>query len=108
MASINGLNEYQDKAATFIVEGSTANERLFGLLAESGEVAGCFQRMFRGDYGAEEMGGKLIKELGDCLWYIAGIARDNGWTLEEVAQVNIDKLESRKVRNLIIGAGDNR
>jgi NTP pyrophosphatase (non-canonical NTP hydrolase) len=108
MESINGLNEYQEKAGSFIVPTSTANERLFGLLAEAGEVAGCFQRMFRGDYGADVMGDKLIKELGDCLWYIAGIARDNNWTLEEVAKVNLDKLESRRLRNLLVGKGDDR
>lgn len=102
------LNDYQDKAAEFIVPTSAANERVFGLLAESGEVAGVFQRMFRGDYPPDEMGPKLIKELGDCLWYIAGIARDNGWTLKDVAQVNIDKLESRKLRNLLVGKGDER
>lgn len=102
------LNEYQEKAASYIVPAATANERVFGLLAEAGEVAGVFQRMFRGDYPPDEMGGKLIKELGDCLWYLASIARDNGWTLADVAEVNLDKLESRRLRNLIVGSGDER
>jgi hypothetical protein len=31
-----------------------------------------------------------------------------GWSLEDVAQMNLDKLASRKERNVIDGNGDNR
>ena len=47
-------------------------------------------------------------ELGDILWFAAGIAEVMGWILEEVAQENIDKLASRKERGVIDGNGDNR
>ena len=42
------------------------------------------------------------------LWYISALADDLGVTLEEVAQANVDKLRSRKDRNMIGGSGDNR
>jgi NTP pyrophosphatase (non-canonical NTP hydrolase) len=50
----------------------------------------------------------LQKELGDVLWFVAGIAYSAGWTLEDIAKMNIDKLEDRRQRNVIQGSGDNR
>ena len=50
----------------------------------------------------------LKHELGDILWFVAGQAEVMGWTLEEVAQENIDKLDSRQKRGVIEGNGDNR
>lgn len=47
-------------------------------------------------------------ELGDILWFVAGLAELFGFTLEEVAQYNLAKLASRKERNVIVGDGDNR
>lgn len=50
----------------------------------------------------------IKKELGDVLWYIGGVARECGWTLQDVAETNLDKLESRQNRGMIHGSGDNR
>jgi len=50
----------------------------------------------------------IAKEIGDVLWYIAADARDLGFTLEEIAKMNIEKLESRQKRNVISGSGDDR
>ena len=50
----------------------------------------------------------LKAELGDILWFVAGIAEVMGWDLSEVAQENIAKLASRKERGVIDGNGDNR
>lgn len=50
----------------------------------------------------------LRAELGDILWFVAGIAEVMGWDLSEVAQENITKLASRKERGVIDGNGDNR
>ena len=37
----------------------------------------------------------LRKELGDILWYIAEICDSCGWSMDEVAQLNIEKLLAR-------------
>ena len=37
----------------------------------------------------------LVKELGDCLWYIAAFATVQGLSLDDIAQRNIDKLRRR-------------
>lgn len=50
----------------------------------------------------------LRKEAGDILWQLSGLCNVMGWTLEEVAQQNLDKLASRQRRNVIDGSGDNR
>jgi NTP pyrophosphatase (non-canonical NTP hydrolase) len=102
------LNEYQSKAADFRIPTAPPEERIMGLLEESGEVAAIFKRLLRGDYGPDIAATKLFKELGDILWYVSQIAGDNDWTLEEVAKGNIEKLDSRKLRNLIVGTGDDR
>lgn len=102
------IDEYQEKAFSYVVAGSSPEERVFGFLSEAGEAAGVFQKMFRGDYNTDVAGSKLSKELGDAMWYIAGIATDNGWKLSELLNANLEKLESRKLRNMIQGAGDDR
>ena len=50
----------------------------------------------------------LAKELGDRLWYIAAGARELGYTMSEIASINIDKLLSRRERGVIVGEGDDR
>ena len=101
------LTDYQSKASEFALSVSPL-ERVFGLLEEAGEVAGAFKRMERGDYDIPTFGAKLAGELGDVLWYLSQVCTDNGWSLQDIAQSNLDKLESRKTRNMILGSGSNR
>ncbi len=51
---------------------------------------------------------EYVKELGDVLWYIAASAKELGFTLEQVAQLNLKKLADRKERGVIKSEGDNR
>ena len=37
----------------------------------------------------------LKKELGDVMWYVALFCHAMGWDLDEILQMNIDKLRSR-------------
>jgi NTP pyrophosphatase (non-canonical NTP hydrolase) len=105
---MTNIDDYQSKSTAFRVPSSTREERVFGLLEESGELAGVFKRLFRGDYDADVAAQKLAGELGDILWYAANIAADNGWKLSDVLQANLDKLESRQLRNKLMGSGDDR
>lgn len=47
-------------------------------------------------------------ETGDCLWQLTGLCHIMGWSLEDIAQLNLNKLKSRKERGVIDGNGDNR
>ena len=101
------FNEFQNKTDTFIKDSVKGNLYYFslGLTGESGEVADKVKKLLRdGKMDWLELG----KELGDVLFYVAQIAKCCGLTLEEVAQMNIDKLQSRKSRGKISGSGDNR
>lgn len=82
----------------------------FGLLGEAGEIAEKVKKMLRD--GSFEIGSNekdlLLKEKGDVLWYIADGAQNLGSNLGEVAQLNMDKLRSRRERDVLQGSGDNR
>lgn len=50
----------------------------------------------------------IIKEVGDCLWYLSAICRELGITLSEAAYLNLVKLADRQSRNALQGSGDTR
>ena len=55
---------------------------------------------------SEELYNELKKEAGDILWQLSGVCTVMGWTLEDVAQMNLDKLSARKAAGTIDGSGD--
>lgn len=81
-----------------------------GLCDEAGEVVGKVKKLYRDDGGmvTPERQQALKLELGDALWYLVRVADDLGISMSEVIQGNVDKLESRKVRGVQQGDGDNR
>ncbi len=106
------LNEYQQHALETAIYPE--NRRILyptlGLTGEAGEVADKVKKVIRD--GHEEFSPEkrleIVKEIGDVLWYCATLSRDLGYDLEQVAQMNIDKLRSRRERDLLHGSGDNR
>jgi NTP pyrophosphatase (non-canonical NTP hydrolase) len=50
----------------------------------------------------------LMLELGDVLWYVAQLASELGFELDQIAEANLQKLASRAARNVIAGSGDHR
>jgi len=64
-----------------------------GIAGEAGEVADAVKKeIFHGHTSDREA---LKKELGDVLHYVAGLAWMYGFTLDEVATANIQKLMAR-------------
>lgn len=100
------FQDYQAKAKTFRLP--TADERyvLFNLPAEVGEFLGKLAKCIRDETQLDL--DDVAKELGDILWHVSALCDDLGISLDAVAQMNIDKLESRHIRNKITGSGDNR
>jgi len=82
-----------------------------GLCGEAGEVAEKIKKSIRDglhNWPDEQFKEDLTKELGDVLWYISALASDLDISLNEIAESNLQKLASRKKRNVIGGSGDNR
>ena len=106
------LNEYQEHAletAIYPAESRIIYPTL-GLTGEAGEVADKVKKIIRDNHKefTAEKKADIMKEIGDVLWYCATLSHDLGYTLDEVAQTNVDKLRSRMERSKITGSGDNR
>lgn len=95
-------NEYQKLAARTLIESPgfeiTAKETMLlwnsvGLCGECGEVAEHVKKGIFHQHGIEDI--KLRKEIGDVLWYLAGICTVRGYDLSDIMQENIDKLKAR-------------
>lgn len=101
------MNDYQDAAQTFLLPSAQGLDYLLpGLMGEVGELASLYAKARRDgnpiDYDI------LKKELGDCLFFIAAIAEYEDMGLADVALANLQKLTDRKLRNTIMGSGDER
>ena len=77
-----------------------------GLTGEAGEVAEKVKKWLRGDRELDKL--ELLKEAGDVMWYLASLADDLGYTLQDLVDENVKKLTSRKERGVQKGDGDNR
>lgn len=91
------FNEYQTLASrTLNTENGlelTLVNMSMGLVGESGETVDYMKKvLFQGhEFNVE----KLASELGDVLWYVAGMCTTLNINLEEVAEYNIEKLLKR-------------
>ena len=79
-----------------------------GLAEEAGEVVGKLKKAQRDSWSYEEFQEKVSLELGDVLWYVTACANEIGMNLEQIMELNIRKLSSRKARGTLHGEGDNR
>jgi NTP pyrophosphatase (non-canonical NTP hydrolase) len=118
------FNQYQSLAQDTALYTGKGSFRglcyiLFKLAGESGEVLEKMGKMLRGDEGEDywdtdpktwpqEIKDKFKKETGDVLWYLAGAAQELDMTLQEIAETNLEKLQSRQERGVTYGSGDER
>lgn len=90
-------NEYQKLAMV------TSNKELspdyhllngvMGMCGESGECVDLVKKNFMQGHDLDKL--HLAKELGDVLWYVAETATAIGLTLNDIMQMNINKLKER-------------
>lgn len=115
------MNEYQEKAMGTCMESSdNFSYMMLNLVGEVGEFASKIAKGIRKDekaifnnnlqlnFDKSDDEEELKKEAGDILWQLSGLCKVMGWSLEEVAQMNLNKLASRKDRGVIEGNGDER
>ena len=113
------LNEYQAKAmGTCLPACENIAYMLNGLTAEVGEINDKVAKWVRKGIAridnnqlvfntsdesvVEDYRHELIKEVGDCAWFIAGLSMILGASLDEVCEINLDKLANRKKEGTII------
>ena len=107
------LNDYQDRAletAIYPNRGANFVYPALGLVGEAGEVADKLKKVIRDNDGVltDSVRDAVAAECGDVMWYIAVLAAELDYDLNEIAQINIDKLASRQQRGVLSGSGDNR
>ncbi len=106
------FEEYQELARKTAIYPSAVKTLYpaLGLAGEVGELCELVKKAHRdcgGVFDAERRG-NIIKEMGDVLWYLASLAADLDINLQDVAHVNIRKLQDRQARGVLRGSGDSR
>lgn len=94
------FNEYQRQANELMSEEAQKEPLLnaaLGLAGESGECADIIKKVKFQGHDLDQQ--HLKEELGDVLWYLAEACEGLDTTLEEVAQMNLDKLQKRFAGN---------
>ena len=89
-------NEFQELAGRTINKDLSLRDleehALFGMAGELGELLSLYQKVFQGhDLNVKH----AKKELGDLMWFIAEYCTVQGWKLDDIMQMNIDKLKAR-------------
>lgn len=102
------LNEYQERATRTAVypqqEGLVYTA--LSLAEEAGEFSGKVGKWIRkGGFFDKQA---AAQELGDVLWVLSQAARELGYKLDEIAEMNLNKLEDRAQRGVLVGSGDTR
>lgn len=99
------LNQYQYEAMKTRLSTADENYALFNLSGEVGELHSLIAKSIRDDKLDMEL---VKKELGDILWCLAAVVGDCGFTLDDVAETNLNKLQKRQKKGTLTGSGDNR
>ena len=90
-------NEYQKLASrTIRIDMTKADQEyhaLHGMVGEIGELHSIYQKRYQGHIEIDDE--HRMKELGDLLWFVAEYCTACDWSLEDVMQMNIDKLRAR-------------
>jgi NTP pyrophosphatase (non-canonical NTP hydrolase) len=107
------FQEYQQLSRKTAIYPNIDNNFIYptlGLVGESGEIAEKVKKILRDNQGvvSNETKNEIAKELGDVLWYVSQLATELKINLEDIAKLNIDKLNSRQQRGALQGSGDNR
>ena len=79
------------------------------LAEEAGEVNGKIAKFVR-KFGTdrEELREMVAKELGDVLYQVSETARQFKLTMQDIVDINVEKLNDREERGVLVGEGDSR
>lgn len=104
------MNTYQELAARTAGAGRDGERRkiiaALGLAGEAGEFANLIKKLTA--HGHEIDAATLADELGDILWYLSEAATACDLTLNQVAEMNVNKLRQRYPEGFSEEASRNR
>lgn len=117
--------KYEDFVKTTDISNHNPIFYIFGMIEETGEIAGICKRAMRGDYGLEvknyssigmwdkvfryeDVVKDLVKEVGDTHWYGTRFLQELGLDWETIEKINLEKLTKRKNTGTLMGHGDER
>ena len=86
------LNVEIEKGQGIVDVGGIINACL-GLAGEVGEVNDMIKKTIFHRHQIE--GEDIKKEISDCMWYIALMCESFGFNMNEIAEINIEKLKKR-------------
>ena len=107
------FDSYQIKARKTAMYPDLGSNNIYptlGLVGEAGEVAEKVKKVLRdknGNFDIESTEA-IKKELGDVLWYLSNLCSEFNFSLNDVAMLNLEKLELRASSGKISGSGDDR
>ena len=99
------LNEYQRRASMTAKYPSNMAilYTCLGLAGEAGEVSNKVKKLIiKRESLSPEISQSIALELGDVLWYLSQLSHDIGYTLKDIAQMNLDKLSFREQSGTIV------
>ena len=92
--SNNILTNYENFQQSTQIKNFDLKYFALGLGGEVGEVQNEIKKLERDDNNilTSERKEKIIKEIGDTMWYLTGLCKKIDCSLEEVLNKNIEKL----------------
>lgn len=81
------------KAAEYFAVEKGLYVSTLGIAGEAGEFADMIKKQAGHGHASDPV--KEKKELGDILWYVADVCTKKGYDMDEVADMNIEKLKAR-------------
>lgn len=106
-------NNFEKRAKKLYIEDGVNTPLLLTSAIGAGSECGEFEEIvkkivFQGKEYNEDSRFHMKRELGDILWYVANAATALGYTLDEIVEGNIAKLEARYPNGFEVYRSENR
>jgi NTP pyrophosphatase (non-canonical NTP hydrolase) len=108
------FDEYQSEAETTAIFPDELPEfvdagqvyTVLGASGETGEIQEKLKKAIREDDPSYI--DDMRDEVGDSVWYLSQVCEEFGWSMEQIAEENLAKLQDREERGQLTGEGDDR
>ena len=93
--------EYEEYVESRCKDYVTEPYLVIAINEEAGEIAGWYKKyVLRGNPTGKLSKDDLKGELGDVLFYVTRLAQMNGWSLNDIMEHNVTKLDERVTKGM--------